>query len=125
MMQPTSRPMTTAVDFMMGEPKRSQMMMVTKTEKPRPMNSALPQGSGCGALMVGHSWYRPEVGRVLQSLLPPAQFLNDDSISSMPMSVTVGPVTSGGKMRFSIAGRVKDSRISSRAAQQAVPRMLP
>lgn len=49
MMQPTRRPTTTAQDFMMGLPKRSQRMMVTKTEKPRPMYSALPQGRAWGA----------------------------------------------------------------------------
>ena len=34
MIQPTRRPTTTAQDFMIGLPKRSQRMMVTKTEKP-------------------------------------------------------------------------------------------
>jgi hypothetical protein len=49
MIQPTRSPMTTAVDFMMGLPNRSQIMIVTKTENPRPMNSALPHGRGRGA----------------------------------------------------------------------------
>lgn len=43
-MQPMSRPMMTLVDFMIGEPNRSQKMMVMKTRNPRPMYSALPQG---------------------------------------------------------------------------------
>jgi hypothetical protein len=36
MMHPVRRPMMTLVDFIMGDPKRSQRRMVTKTEKPRP-----------------------------------------------------------------------------------------
>jgi hypothetical protein len=46
MMHPTNSPRITAVLFMIGAPNRSMRMMVTKTEKPRPMNSALPQGRG-------------------------------------------------------------------------------
>ncbi|KAG9680124.1 hypothetical protein KCU87_g127, partial [Aureobasidium melanogenum] len=41
---PTSKPMTTAQDFMIGLPKRSVKMMLTKTRNPSPTNSALPQG---------------------------------------------------------------------------------
>jgi len=44
MIQPTRRPITTLSDFMIGAPKRSQIMIVMKTEKPSPINSALPQG---------------------------------------------------------------------------------
>ena len=32
-------------DFIIGDPKRSQRMMVTNTEKPSPMNSAEPHGN--------------------------------------------------------------------------------
>lgn len=63
-MHPTSRPRTTAHDFMIGEPKRSHRMIVTKTENPRPMNSALPHGRGLGAKIVGHNLNIPVVGRV-------------------------------------------------------------
>ena len=124
-MHPTRRPMTTAVDFMMGAPKRSQRMMVRKTEKPRPMNSALPQGSACGALMLGQSWKRPVSGRLAQALEPPAQFWKPVSMRWMPMSMTVGPVTSGGKMRLRMRGGVKDMRISRSAQTHCVPRMAP
>ena len=41
------------------------------------------------------------------------------------MSMTVGPVTSGGKMRLRIAGLVKERPISSKAQRQAVPRRAP
>ena len=117
--------MTTAVDFMMGAPKRSQMMMVMKTEKPRPMNSALPHGRGLGALMLGHSWKRPEVGIDLQSPEPPAQFWKPDCTSLTPMSMTVGPVTRGGKIFLRMRGLVKAMKTSRRAQQAAVPRIAP
>jgi hypothetical protein len=35
-MHPIRRPRITLVDFIMGEPKRSQRRMVMKTENPRP-----------------------------------------------------------------------------------------
>lgn len=73
MMHPTSNPKTTAVLFMIGDPKRSQRMIVTKTENPRPRNSALPQGRGCGAEFEGQSWKGPDVGREEHVPLPPAQ----------------------------------------------------
>ena len=71
--QPMSRPTTTAQDFMIGDPKRSARMMETKTRKPRPMNSAEPHGSACGASLLGQSIYGPVVGRAAQEPLPPAQ----------------------------------------------------
>jgi hypothetical protein len=55
MIHPIRRPMTTARDFMIGEPKRSQMIIVMNTEKPNPINSAEPQGSGWGAAFEGQS----------------------------------------------------------------------
>ncbi len=54
-MHPIKSPTITAQDFMMGLPKRSEMMMVAKTRKPRPINSAEPQGSGRGAALLGQS----------------------------------------------------------------------
>jgi hypothetical protein len=50
-MQPTRRPITTAVDFIIGLPKRSHKMIVRKTRKPRPMKEALPHSSAWGASM--------------------------------------------------------------------------
>jgi hypothetical protein len=55
MMHPVRSPRTTDVLFMIGEPKRSQRMMVRKTENPRPRNSALPHGRACGAVFEGKS----------------------------------------------------------------------
>jgi hypothetical protein len=71
--QPVKRPITTAQDFIIGEPNRSQRMMVMNTEKPSPMNSADPHGRGFGARIVGQSRKSPSVGRVLQVPDPPAQ----------------------------------------------------
>ena len=83
---------------MIGDPNRSQMIMVTKTKNPRPINSALPQGNGCGASTEGHNLNGPVSGRVEHSPVPPAQFENPDVIRFTPMSSTVGPVTSGGNI---------------------------
>lgn len=125
MIHPTRSPTTTAVDFMIGDPKRSQMMIVTKTLKPNPMNCADPQGRACGALVVGHNLKIPVVGRVLQVPELPAQFWNPDLMRFVPMSRTVGPVTSGGKIFFKYLGLVKDIPISRRAHRAAVPRIAP
>jgi hypothetical protein len=38
MIIPTTRPRTTAQDFIKGLPKRSMMIMVTQTLNPKPMN---------------------------------------------------------------------------------------
>lgn len=115
----------TEQDFMIGLPNRSQMMMVTKTRKPRPMNSALPQGRGRGALMLGQRAKRPVSGRAAQPPEPPAQLLKPDAMSLMPMSMTVGPVTSGGKIRLRAFGGQKLIRISIRAQQHCVPNIAP
>ena len=56
---------------------------------------------------------------------PPAQSWNPLSIRAMPMSMTVGPVTSGGKTRFKMAGLVNERPISSREHRQAVPSRAP
>ena len=76
MMHPTSRPMTTAQDFMMGLPNLSHMMIVAKTEKPRPIYSALPQGRAWGAPSLGQTEKMPLAGRSMQpgEPDPPAQF---------------------------------------------------
>lgn len=86
MMIPVSSPMMTLVDFMMGDPKRSQRMMVMNTEKPRPRYSAEPQGSACGAVMSGQR-AKKSVGLACeQGPLPPSQPWNPDSMRLMPMS---------------------------------------
>lgn len=88
------------------------------------MNSGDPQGSGCGALIVGHIEKRPVAGLLEQGPLPPAQFLNPLEMSLTPMSKTVGPVTIGGKIRFKILGDIKESPISRRAHKQQVPNAM-
>lgn len=125
MMQPTRRPKTTEVLFMIGEPNRSQRMMVRKTENPSPRNSALPHGSGCGAALDGQNWKAPVVGLDEQVPLPPAQFIRAVSMRWTPMRHTVGPVTRGGNSFLSIRGLVKDRPISKSAQREAVPRMAP
>ena len=109
----------------MGEPNRSHRMMVTNTENPRPMNSALPHGRACGAPTRGHSVNGPDSGRPAQEPLPPAQLLKPDWMSLMPIKATVGPVTNGGKIFFSTLGLVKERAISSRAQTDPVPIKAP
>ena len=67
----------------------------------------------------------PVVGLALQLPLPPAQFWKPDLIRLIPMSATVGPVTSGGKIFLRILGLVNDIPISSNAQRDAVPRIAP
>ena len=67
----------------------------------------------------------PDVGLAWQPLLPPAQFWKPVRMSFTPMSMTVGPVTSGGKIFLSSRGEVKDMAISRSAQQAPVPRMAP
>ncbi|KAG5298042.1 hypothetical protein I7I48_07380 [Histoplasma ohiense] len=110
---------------MMGEPNRSQRIMVTKTRKPSPMNSPLPHGRACGASLLGQSIKGPSGGREAQDPLPPAQFFKPDSMSLTPMSNTVGPVTSGGKRRFRYRVLVNESPISSSAQRHDVARSAP
>ncbi len=124
-MHPARSPTTTAQDFMIGLPKRSERMIVTKTRNPRPTNSAEPQGSGLGATLLGQSWKGPEVGRLEQVPDPPAQFWKPDLMRLMPISATVGPVTMGGKIFLSHVGLVKDSPISRSAHMAAVPMIAP
>lgn len=124
-MHPTSRPQTTDVDFINGEPKRSHRMMETKTRKPRPINSALPQGSGCGAALEGQSWKGPSAGWDIHGPEPPAQFVRAEAMSLTPMSMTVGPVTSGGNSFFSTLVGIKLNAISKRAQSVVVPRIAP
>lgn len=125
MMEPTRRPMTTLVDFMMGDPKRSHKIMVTKTEKPRPRYSGDPQGSACGAVMSGHFAKNSSGFASAQSPDPPAQFLNPDWIRLIPINMTAGPVTMGGKSLSIIFGGRKERAISNRAQTAAVPIIAP
>lgn len=85
------------------------------------MNSADPHGKACGAVISGHSLKNPDSGLAAQSPLPPAQPLNPLEISLTPMSMTVGPVTIGGKIRFKTFGGVKERAISRRAQRHEVP----
>src|ERR1700742_1604729 len=111
-MQPTKRPRTTEQDFIMGDPNRSQSTMVKKTTKPNPINSALPQGSACGAPTSGHTVYMPLVGRDIQLPEPPIQSSKPLWTKETPISITVGPVTMGGKILRSVLGGMNDKRIS-------------
>src|SRR5258708_2416548 len=101
-MHPTSRPIMTAHDFMMGDPNLSHKMIIRNTSNPRTMNCALPQAAAFGALLLGQSWKSPVSGRVEQVPEPPAQLLKPDWIRLIPINMTVGPVTRGGKIFLSI-----------------------
>jgi hypothetical protein len=46
-------------------------------------------------------------------------------MSLIPISMTVGPVTSGGNMRFRSLGGQKLIKISMSAQQHCVPRIAP
>jgi len=85
------------------------------------MNSADPQGNGCGALIVGHMAKIPSTGLLAQRPLPPAQFLNPVAMSFTPMSNTVGPVTMGGKIFLSNFAGKKERPISSNEHNMEVP----
>jgi hypothetical protein len=124
MMQPTNNPITTEVDFMIGEPNRSHKIMARKTEKPSPRNSADPQGRGWGALILGQRANNPSVA-VIQAPLPPIQLEKPDFISLMPMSITVGPVTIGGSTRSKSFAGIKETRTLMRAHTADVPSMAP
>ena len=74
---------------------------------------------------MGQRLYNPVSGRAEQLPDPPAHPSNPEVINEIPMSMTVGPVTSGGKTFFKILGEVKDMRTSRRAQTHAVPIMAP
>lgn len=65
----------TEVDFIIGAPNLSQRIIVMNTEKPSPRYSAEPQGSACGAEMLGHFAKKAEaVDGLAQGPEPPIQF---------------------------------------------------
>lgn len=112
MLQPTSRPKTTA-GFLWGDCQifRSWLVMFAKTENPSPKYSALPHGRECGA----PTWGQTTKGRTFNAAAcPPAQLWNPLRTRERPVRVTVGPVTSRGKILFSNLGLVKDNAISSK-----------
>ena len=100
------------------------MMIVMNTAKPRPRYSGEPHGKACGALMLGHkankpAW-APDAAGFEHGPLPPIQSLKPASTRWMPMSITVGPVTMGGKtLRRTLGGR-KEMRISVMAQMAEV-----
>merc|ERR1712000_174035 len=98
--------------------------MVTKTEKPKPRNSADPQGRGGGALISGHIANSPSVA-VIQTPLPPIQLEKPDLMSLIPMSMTVGPVTIGGSTRSKNLAGMNEIRTFRRAHTADVPMMAP
>lgn len=67
----------------------------------------------------------PSVGRERQGPDPPAQFVSADWMSLTPMSITVGPVTSGGNNFFKTLVGMKLSAISNSAQRVVVPRIAP
>lgn len=116
----------TEQDFIIGEPNRSQRIMVTKTEKPRPKYSGDPQGSALGAEISGHrSKKSTAVEGEEQGPVPPIQFLKPLWMSFTPIRVTVGPVTMGGKMRNRMRGGTKARMMRRMAVIAPVPRMAP
>lgn len=124
-MHPTNNPIITEEDFMMGDPTLSQIRMVTNTENPRPTNSALPHGRACGASTVGQYIKRPESGLDIQSPEPPSHPLNPLSISEIPINMTVGPDTIGGKTFWIIFAGMKEIRTKTSAQQALVPTRAP
>ena len=76
--------------------------------------------------MEGHSWKRPDVGRLLQVPLPPSQFKKPDfAISDAPISITTMPVISGGKILFKARGGMNASPIITGEHSAAVPSSRP
>lgn len=61
----------------------------------------------------------------MQDPLPPAQFSKPLSMRLMPMSMTVGPVTMGGKTRSIVLGGMKAISTSISAHTAAVPMRAP
>ena len=115
----------TLADFIIGDPNLSMSKIVTKTENPRPIYSALPHGKACLARMFGH-FAKKSVGVASeQGPEPPAHPWNPVPIRLTPMSITVGPVTIGGKIFCKIFGGRKEMRISSSEQHAAVPSNAP
>ena len=101
-------------------------MMVMNERKPSPRNSAEPQGSGCGALMVGHMANRPWAGLERHAPLPPIQLSAPLSPTSLaPMRRTTTPVTVGGKMRLRMRGGTKLIAIGLREEDRAQRQLGP
>jgi hypothetical protein len=111
---------------MIGDPNRSQMMIVTNTENPSPINCADPHGKGLGTPMLGQRAKKPVAVSLLEQLPEePAQSLRPDVTKDIPIRATVGPVTIGGKTFFKILGLVNDIPISRRAQSVAVAMIAP
>lgn len=94
-------------------------------QKNEPINSAEPQGRACGPAVLGHKEYGPVLGIAAHGPFPPAQFLKPDAINLTPTSITVGPVTSGGKIFLRSLGGIKERAISKSAQTHPVPRIAP
>lgn len=125
-MHPTRRPPMTLQDFKIGDPKRSRRRIVTKTENPRPMYSALPKGRACLAKIFGHFAKNSDGLASEQGPDPPTQALKPAlPTNSIPISMTVGPVTMGGNIFFNTLGGRKLNAISRRAQTAAVPMRAP
>jgi hypothetical protein len=125
MMQPTNKPMITLADFMIGEPNRSVRRIVRNTENPRPMYCADPHGRAWTAVILGHLAKNSVGFKSEQGPDPPAHPLKPEPMSSTPMSMTVGPVTIGGKIFCKTFGGRKESAISTSEQHAAVPKRAP
>ena len=75
--------------------------------------------------MSGQSIKNPSVGRVEHRPDPPAQLLKPVWMRCTPISMTVGPVTMGGKIRCRAFGGRKEIKISVRAHTAQVPINAP
>lgn len=75
--------------------------------------------------MSGQSMKNPSVGREEHSPDPPAQLSKPVWMRWTPMSMTVGPVTMGGKIRCRAFGGRKEINISVKAQTAQVPSKAP
>lgn len=111
--QPTARPTITDIFLRNGDPKSSVSIMLTNERNPSPINSGEPHleppssvrlktnktncktyGSGFGAVISGHNWKGPDVGRLLQSFEPPPQLrIPEEPMSDAPIIRMTVPKT--------------------------------
>jgi hypothetical protein len=73
----------------------------------------------------GQSMKNPSVGREEHNPSPPPQVVKPVWMRLTPMSMTVGPVTMGGNIRFRTFGDRKEINISVRAHTAQVPIKAP
>lgn len=74
--------------------------------------------------MLGQRANKPSVA-VMHPPLPPIQLEKPDLMSLIPMSITVGPVTIGGRTFSKNFAGIKETRMLIKAHTAEVPRMAP